>query len=1032
MNKFMNKFSIIFSLIFIVSCGGGGGGSAPPAPTVSISASNLQVEVGSVSTLTWTSSNATTCAASGGWSGAKAISGSEEVSISVAGSNSFNLTCSGAEATGSGSAAITVSGYRNTTGVVVDGYISGATIFIDEDNDWIADSNENSTTSDNDGKFTIKYANGYLVSIGGTDLDSSTLVDKLLIAQKLTGHSEFKTITPVTAIAAFMTDPANINAALGIDASIDITSFDPVANKGDSGINDYLYEKGNQLTILAYSLQNLTNNIKGSAETSQDFFKAIAQEIESEFTTTSTRVDIEGEAFISKVLKNVIAAKTLSIADADITMTSKALSGVLPVIEIKSSDALTTSVQRFGLSTFQNDIQAIASGSASPSLIASYTSDTLNYIATNQSIDAALITPGINAISDSGSTTEDTSTQINVLPNDSYLTTSPIAVSASDGSQGTVSVSDNVITYTPATNFNGSDTFIYTITQGDQTSSANVTMTISPIQDAPSIDVASTIQVAENQTTVATISVSDPDTTDTLTLSIGGTDVESFNLSSSNVLSFKDAADFETKNSYALTLSLTDGQATVTKDITVSVTNLNDIAPSISSSASFSVPENQSAITTITATDAESDSVSFTVSGSELQITSAGVLSFTSLPDYETKNSYAATVTATDGVNSANQNITVAVTNLAQGTVTQLGSTLTHDQWSFEDIAISGDGLTIVWPKGIASNNWNSVEIVKYNSGSWDQLGSAIVSEADETGFGNSVAISDDGTVVAIGISRQGDAPGRVKVYKYSSGSWSQLGSNINGVAVGDTFGYSTSLSDDGTILAVGAPDISSLDPDSDNNGPGAASVYQYSSGSWSQLGSTINGVDTQDLFGRSVSLSGNGQIFAIGSDRHDSSKGEARIYEYASGSWSQLGSDIEGPTAQSESSSGSRLGRDLSLSDDGSTIAITLSNEADKVYQYASGSWSQLGGNLGSNSSYNAAISDDGTRVTFSISGSFATFKYSSNTWANIASVTVPRSEGWTSDTSNDGSIVAVGNYSVSEDSDNSYAKIYKIEIEN
>ena len=1024
MEKGVNKFLISLSLIFIVSCGGGGGSSAPPAPTVSISASNLQVEAGNISTLTWTSSNATTCVASGGWSGTKTISGSEEVTISMAGSNSFNLTCSSAEATGSGSAAVTVSGYRNTTGVVVDGYISGATIFIDEDNDWIADSNENSTTSDNEGKFTIKYANGYLVSIGGTDLDSSTLVDKLLIAQKLTGHSEFKTITPVTAIAAFMTDAANINAALGIDASIDITSFDPVANKGDSGINDYLYEKGNQLTILAYSLQNLTNNIKGSAETSQDFFKAIAQEIESEFTTTSTRVDIEGEAFISKVLKNVIAAKTLSMADADITMTSKALSGVLPVIEIKSSDALTTSVQRFGLSTFQNDIQAIASGSASPSLIASYTSDTLNYIATDQSIDAALITPGINAISDSGSTTEDTSTQINVLPNDSYLTTSPIAVSASDGSQGTVSVSDNVITYTPATNFNGSDTFTYTITQGDQTSSANVTMTISPVQDAPSIDVASTIQVAENQTTVDTISVSDPDTTDTLTLSIGGTDVESFNLSSSNVLSFKDAADFETKNSYALTLSLTDGQATVTKDITVSVTNLNDIAPSISSSASFSVPENQSAITTITATDAESDSVSFTVSGSELQITSAGVLSFTSLPDYETKNSYAATVTATDGVNSANQNITVAVTNLAQGTVTQLGSTLTHDQWSFEDIAISGDGLTIVWPKGIASENWNSVEIVKYDSGSWNQLGSAIVSEAGETGFGNSVAISDDGTVVAIGISRQGDGPGRVKVYKYSSGSWSQLGSSINGVSVGDTFGYSTSLSDDGTILAVGAPDF--------NNGPGAASVYQYSSGAWSQLGSTINGVDTQDLFGRSVSLSGNGQIFAIGSDLHDSRKGEARIYEYASGSWSQLGSDIEGPTALSESSSGSRMGRDLSLSDDGSAIAITLSNEADKVYQYASGSWSQLGGNLGSGSSYNAAISDDGTRVTFSFVGSFATFKYSSNAWANIASVTVPSSEGWTSDTSNDGSIVAVGNYSVSEDSDNSYAKIYKIEIEN
>ena len=51
----------------------------------------------------------------------------------------------------------------------------------------------------------------------------------------------------------------------------------------------------------------------------------------------------------------------------------------------------------------------------------------------------------------------------------------------------------------------------------------------------------------------------------------------------------------------------------------------------------------------------------------------------------------------------------------------------------------------------------------------------------------------------------------------------------------------------------------------------GAASVYQYSSGSWTQLGSTINGIDANDWFGRSVSLSGNGQIVAIGSDRHDS-----------------------------------------------------------------------------------------------------------------------------------------------------------------
>ncbi len=44
-----------------------------------------------------------------------------------------------------------------------------------------------------------------------------------------------------------MEDASLVNAALGIDASIDVFTFDPVANKGDGGINDYLYEKGNQV-----------------------------------------------------------------------------------------------------------------------------------------------------------------------------------------------------------------------------------------------------------------------------------------------------------------------------------------------------------------------------------------------------------------------------------------------------------------------------------------------------------------------------------------------------------------------------------------------------------------------------------------------------------------------------------------------------------------------------------------------------------------------------------------------------------------
>ena len=50
-----------------------------------------------------------------------------------------------------------------------------------------------------------------------------------------------------------------------------------------------------------------------------------------------------------------------------------------------------------------------------------------------------------------------------------------------------------------------------------------------------------------------------------------------------------------------------------------------------------------------------------------------------------------------------------------------------------------------------------------------------------------------------------GNASGHVRVYKYTSGNWSQLGSDIDGEAADDQSGASVSLSSDGTIVAIGA-----------------------------------------------------------------------------------------------------------------------------------------------------------------------------------------------------------------------------------
>ena len=325
-------------------------------------------------------------------------------------------------------------------------------------------------------------------------------------------------------------------------------------------------------------MQNITNELKTTTETTKDFFNAIAQEIETEYNNTALKVNIEEKAFIQKVLENIIENKSLEIAEDSKTNTIEALTGVMPVIEVKTTNDLTTSVIRFAVSTLQNDVISIANGTASSDLINSYTKDILTYIAQDQNIDSKDIAPNINALDDTAITTEDNSVTIDVLINDSYVTTAPYSISVTSPSNGVATIAESLpekITYTPNADFNGQDEFNYTITQGEKTSTALVSVTIKEENDAPTININSIIEVTEGNTFVANIDIDDPDD-DELTLTLSGTDANSFNLSSENVLTFKEAPDYDVKNSYAITLNLTDGMETVSKSITINILDVNE------------------------------------------------------------------------------------------------------------------------------------------------------------------------------------------------------------------------------------------------------------------------------------------------------------------------------------------------------------------------------------------------------------------------------------------------------------------------
>ena len=227
-----NNFIYLFLIVFLSSCGGGGGNSsnASPSASVTLSSNSYSILIGSEITLNWSSLNTSSCIASGAWTGNKPISGNEVITISIPGNNIFTLTCTGSG--GSSSSTIAIEGYREINGVAVDGYIRSSDIFIDENNNYVIDINENTDISNNNGQFTIKHSNGNLISLGGFDLDTGNLLSNFLMLHKVTGYSEYKVITPLTSIEAFMIDSSNINIMLGLDNSIDIFSDDPVFLKG--------------------------------------------------------------------------------------------------------------------------------------------------------------------------------------------------------------------------------------------------------------------------------------------------------------------------------------------------------------------------------------------------------------------------------------------------------------------------------------------------------------------------------------------------------------------------------------------------------------------------------------------------------------------------------------------------------------------------------------------------------------------------------------------------------------------------------
>ncbi len=300
------------------------------------------------------------------------------------------------------------------------------------------------------------------------------------------------------------------------------------------------------------------------------------------------------------------------------------------------------------------------------------------------------------------------------------------------------------------------------------------------------------------------------------------------------------------------------------------------------------------------------------------------------------------------------------------------------DEFGFS-VALSADGstLTVGAPEessaapGVGGDQADNsapgagaVYVFKRGGTTWSQQAYIKASNTDAGDrFGHSVALSADGSTLAVGADRESSAAtgidrnqadnsafaaGAVYVFTHSGTTWSQQAYiKASNAGVFDHFGYSVALSADGSTLAVGAYGESSaatgIDGDqADNSAGGAGAVYVFKRGgtTWSQQAYIkASNTDTGDQFGLSVALSADGSTLAVGAgeessaatgiggDQADNSAGGAGavyVLTRSGVTWSQ-----QAYIKASNTDASDDFGLSVALSADGSTLAVGAFGES-------------------------------------------------------------------------------------------------------
>ena len=221
-----------------------------------------------------------------------------------------------------------------------------------------------------------------------------------------------------------------------------------------------------------------------------------------------------------------------------------------------------------------------------------------------------------------------------------------------------------------------------------------VTINVTNVNEAPSFaSSTATRSIAENtasgQNIGSPVAATDVDANTTFAYTLGGTDASSFGIvGTTGQLQTSAALNYESKNSYSVTVTASDGSLSDTTTVTISVTNVNEAPTFASNTATRSVAENtatnQNIGAAFTATDVDSGntitySIPATGDAAAFSIVSnTGQLKTKNALNYENDNSYTVVVTASDGTLTDTITVTISITDVNEAPTFATGATISN------------------------------------------------------------------------------------------------------------------------------------------------------------------------------------------------------------------------------------------------------------------------------------------------------------------------------------------------------------------